>query len=129
MLLTNLHKSLNIKERYDVINEYIKENKIFDASNLEALINWRSEMSILSEEDFNSMLKYNNYEANVFSMAVDKNPSKAIINLYNEVAKNSDWYNTFKDILNSTDRNEVLDSEIGGILFIVRPFIDFVKKK
>ncbi|PDY48244.1 type 2 lantipeptide synthetase LanM, partial [Bacillus cereus] len=99
------------------------------ASNLEALINWRSEMSFLSEEDFNSMLKYNNYEANVFSMAVDKNPSKAIINLYNEAAKNSDWYNTFKDILNSTDRNEVLDSEIGGILFIVRPFIDFVKKE
>ncbi|MCI4251495.1 type 2 lanthipeptide synthetase LanM family protein [Bacillus sp. CCB-MMP212] len=129
MLLTNLHKSLNIKERYDVIKAYIEDNKIFDASNLEALLNWRSEMSIISEEDFNSMLKYNNYETNIFSLAVDKNPSKGYIDLYNEAAKNSDWYNTFKDILNSTDRNEVLDSEIGGILFIVRPFIDFVKKE
>lgn len=125
-MLTNLHKSLNIRERYDLMSTYIKDSKEY---NSDALSNWRTEMSILSDEEFEEMLKYNDYKMNAFSFAVDKNPSEEINNLYKQKAKESQWYNTFIEIMENTDLNEVLDPERAGMLFILRPFIDFVKKE
>lgn len=124
-MLTNVHNSLNIRERYNLIKEWEGTHQ----PHHKALTNWRSEMSILSDEDFNEMLKLNHYDKNIFSLAVEKNPDEELINLYKHKVLNSLWYQQFSEIIENLDEGRILNKENAGLLFILRPFIDFVYKE
>lgn len=53
--IKNVHKTLFIKERYQILSER-NDNSLNNFS----LNNWRSTMSIISEKTFEEMLKLNN---------------------------------------------------------------------
>lgn len=62
----NVHKTLFIKERYQILSER-NDNSLNNFS----LNNWRSTMSIISENTFEEMLKLNNYNKKIFSNTVN----------------------------------------------------------
>lgn len=51
------YKSLTINERYNILKEFGKIEK----ENTDALIQWRNDMSLLSQKQFQKMLQYNQY--------------------------------------------------------------------
>ena len=48
------YKSLTINERYNILKEFGKIEK----ENTDALIQWRNDMSLLSQKQFQKMLQY-----------------------------------------------------------------------
>ncbi|CIU40135.1 lantibiotic modifying enzyme [Streptococcus pneumoniae] len=85
--IKNVHKTLFIKERYQILSER-NDNSLNNFS----LNNWRSTMSIISEKTFEEMLKLNNYNKKIFSNTVNYDYTEEQIRLYSEYAKNSEWY-------------------------------------
>ena len=83
----NVHKTLFIKERYQILSER-NDNSLNNFS----LNNWRSTMSIISENTFEEMLKLNNYNKKIFSNTVNYDYTEEQIRLYSEYAENSEWY-------------------------------------
>ena len=59
------YKSLTINERYNILKEFGKIEK----ENTDALIQWRNDMSLLSQKQFQKMLQYNQYDKKIFSYA------------------------------------------------------------
>lgn len=57
------YKSLTINERYNILKEFGKIEK----ENTDALIQWRNDMSLLSQKQFQKMLQYNQYDKKIFS--------------------------------------------------------------
>ena len=58
------YKSLTINERYNILKEFGKIEK----ENTDALIQWRNDMSLLSQKQFQKMLQYNQYDKKIFSI-------------------------------------------------------------
>lgn len=58
------YKSLTINERYNILKEFGKIEK----ENTDALIQWRNDMSLLSQKQFQKMLQYNQYDKKIFLM-------------------------------------------------------------
>lgn len=58
------YKSLTINERYNILKEFGKIEK----ENTDALIQWRNDMSLLSQKQFQKMLQYNQYDKRFFLM-------------------------------------------------------------
>ena len=80
--IKNVHKTLFIKERYQILSER-NDNSLNNFS----LNNWRSTMSIISEKTFEEMLKLNNYNKKIFSNTVNYDYTEEQIRLYSEYAK------------------------------------------
>ena len=91
------YKSLTINERYNIL----KENGIVVKENTDALIQWRNDMSLLSEEQFKKMLQYNQYDKKIFSHAVIREPDKDIVEMYEQSEQNHPWRRTYWEILNT----------------------------
>lgn len=91
------YKSLTINERYTIL----KENRRIEKENTEALIQWRNDMSLLSEEQFQKMLHYNQYDKKIFSYAIVREPDKDVVELYEKSEIIHSWRSIFEEILNT----------------------------
>ena len=88
------YKSLTINERYNILKEFGKENT-------DALIQWRNDMSLLSQKQFQKMLQYNQYDKKIFSYAVTREPDENIVKLYEKSEVEHIWRCTYWEILNT----------------------------
>ena len=118
------YQSLTIQERYQIL----KESKIIQLENTDALIKWRNDMSLLSEKQFEKMLNYNK---KIFSNAIERNPCKDIIELYEKSKFTQEWSNIFEEILNTNIayQSESFLNQDKGFNYIVRHFVNYVEKK
>ncbi|MGN8783061.1 type 2 lanthipeptide synthetase LanM [Blautia sp. HCP3S3_D9] len=121
------YKSLTINERYNIL----KGNGIVEKENTDALIQWRNDMSLLSEEQFQKMMQYNQYDRKIFSHAVVREPDEDIVEMYEKSEQNHPWRRAYWEILN-TDipyEEESFWSQDKGFNYIVRHFVKYVEKK
>lgn len=121
------YKSLTINERYTIL----KENRRIEKENTEALIQWRNDMSLLSEEQFQKMLHYNQYDKKIFSYAIVREPDKDVVELYEKSEIIHSWRSIFEEILNTniSYEKESFWSPDKGFNYIVRHFAKYVEKK
>ncbi|MDS3898914.1 type 2 lanthipeptide synthetase LanM [Staphylococcus hominis] len=101
-MLDNLYKAMTLDERYEAIvendksNNYIMDRRAFQL--------WRANHSILSDTDFNKMMKIKNYNPDLFSIAIQYNPSEQIQEYYNDKLLNLSWYKFRQKVLESSDK-------------------------
>lgn len=116
--MKNLFKALTIKERYEILQRT-------NISNVHpSLLKWRQEMSIISENTFNEMLKTKSLNKNIFSHAICYQPEFELQEKYQKVAAESDWYKFYdRGIKNILDSNETYDNFSN----VIRPFIENIK--
>lgn len=112
--MNNLYKALTIEERYNVL-ENINITSIHPS-----LLRWRQEMSIISENTFNEILKTKNLNKNIFSHAICYQPENELKVEYQKIATASDWYEFYdrgiKHILHKDRTYENFSN-------FIRPFI------
>ncbi|WP_238985074.1 type 2 lanthipeptide synthetase LanM [Bacillus kwashiorkori] len=113
----NLIKALTIQERYQIIKEHFPNI----AMDIHSLQNWREGMSILSEEEFQLMLKQNNYEKEIFTIAVKKQLPKNIHIKLLEFVEKSSWYLLLKNIFSKYKESALIKKD--SFSYILRPFI------
>lgn len=87
-MIKNIHKTLTIEERYNIIESNFPELKY----NVSSLQNWKNNINIINETSFKEMLKINNYKEKIFTNAIDYNVSKNFKILYEEFLKKERWY-------------------------------------
>ncbi|MBE7099295.1 type 2 lanthipeptide synthetase LanM family protein [Bacillus cereus] len=123
-MLRNLSKSLYINERYNI------HEKLDFNLHTAALHSWRHDMSIISDEDFNEMLRIKKQEKSKFSNAVSKDYNTLIEKEYESYAENQSWYRTFLKMVSilETDRDPLYKKEM-GLSYIVRPFVFYIEKE
>lgn len=123
-MLANLYLSLNLKERYSILEE---NKELLNNLNSKALDSWRSEMSVLTDNKFAEMISINQYNINIFSHAVDKDVSSANKKLYQSYAEKSEWYKKFTQMVNEVNADRDINFK-KDILYLLRPYIYFVEK-
>ncbi|MDS3918863.1 type 2 lanthipeptide synthetase LanM [Staphylococcus hominis] len=72
------------------------------------------------------MLDFNGYKKNVFSQAVNYNPSEYLVDQYNQYAKKTRWYDFLTQSLDTNYQTTYLDNEINVVL---KPFLTNFKEK
>ncbi|NPC93161.1 type 2 lantipeptide synthetase LanM [Bacillus sp. WMMC1349] len=121
--ITNLSKSLTIKERYKV------HEKLNESINGNSLQLWRTDMSIISEQTFEKMLSYNSYSKDIFSNAVNRSYNKEINQLYEESVKKQEWYKLFHKSIHQFTYDNSNENEEKSPQYLLRPFINYSKNK
>lgn len=121
------YKSLTINERYNILKEFGKIEK----ENTDALIQWRNDMSLLSQKQFQKMLQYNQYDKKIFSYAVTREPDENIVKLYEKSEVEHIWRCTYWEILNTNILYEEKSywGQDEGFNYIVRHFVKYVEKQ
>lgn len=121
------YKSLTINERYNIL----KENRKIEEENTDALIQWRNDMSLLSQKQFQKMLQYNQYDKKIFSYAVMREPDENIVELYEKSEAEHIWRCTYWEILNTNilyEENSYWGQD-KGFNYIVRHFVKYVENQ
>ena len=121
------YKSLTINERYNILKEFGKIEK----ENTDALIQWRNDMSLLSQKQFQKMLQYNQYDKKIFSYAVTREPDENIVKLYEKSEVEHIWRCTYWEILNTNILYEEKSywGQDEGFNYIVRHFVKYVEMR
>lgn len=104
-MLDNLYKAMTLDERYNAIVENDKNNDY--TMDRRAFQLWRENHSILSDTDFNKMMKIKNYNPDLFSIAVQYNPSEQIRECYKAKLLNLTWYKFRQKVLESSDGKSI----------------------
>ena len=104
------YKSLTINERYNILKEFGKIEK----ENTDALIQWRNDMSLLSQKQFQKMLQYNQYDKKIFdriagrvlkqNIPTDDAYNIALFNDLMAIAGLKISHESFKDFLTVIDK-------------------------
>ncbi|MGD6803479.1 type 2 lanthipeptide synthetase LanM family protein [Rossellomorea aquimaris] len=124
-MLKNGYRALRVDERYYIIQNFIDEIEL----NEDSLMNWRKEMSLLTNEDFEEMLKVNGYDKVLFSQAVSANPEKRLLEHYHNYVYNSEWYKQFSEVLDLTSSIKLDEEKYQNFFIVLRPFIQYAEKE
>ncbi|WGD64254.1 type 2 lanthipeptide synthetase LanM [Bacillus subtilis] len=102
-MIENLHKSLYLGERYNILKRNLSISEIDDVS----LNHWRNSMSIISESSFNEMLDSNDYEISIFSHSVSYNyKQNNLKKMFTEYAEKLPWYLFVTRSFNNINKNK-----------------------
>ncbi|RDW16791.1 type 2 lanthipeptide synthetase LanM [Oceanobacillus chungangensis] len=118
---SNLHLALTIPERYHLI-KHRKQSNLHEPS----LNFWREDMSVLSDEEFATMLQINKYRQDIFSQAVLYSVDSEAQVLFTRFAQASKWYKILSRVVHCQSNDPFPKKDF---TYILRPFITYTSGK
>ncbi len=113
-------RSLTIQERYQFFNE---QSKLQDLKlNEEALQEWQERKRVINDDQFEDLLKLNEYDINIFSHAVDDNYENNIKEL-SLFVKEKSWFKELNYIFSHDSIEKVNYNPDFNYGYMIRPFI------